>query len=279
MPEIFGYCKQDTRLFVIQELASFGTLKTVAQTKHVAKLWTLPHELCASVQLALALEFLEYHHVVHADLSCRNVLCCCLHEDVSRTSVKLSDFGLSVLLQPDCQEVTINGAEFAILADAALSECRQQPRPVRWCSPETVAQHRLSFRSDVWSFGALLWEMFAGGTDPWMQIAKRADVTAKLKQLAALPTSASCGAHDASAWALARDFPRMERCPPDVYLILQRMMNPDEFERPRAEQLTAELRSCSAAQADACKLHLDTVSIDGEEWALIGGSERLVVSC
>lgn len=38
--------------------------------------------------------------------------------------------------------------------------------PVRWCSPEVLTQGLWSEKSDVWSFGVTMWEIFGDGAEP-----------------------------------------------------------------------------------------------------------------
>merc|ERR1719221_519316 len=102
--------------------------------------------------------FLASHRIVHADLSARNVLLLQLGEAPSSVAVKITDFGLSLILE--------EGVSFV--------ECKQ-PMATRWCAPETIASQRLSHRSDAWALGATLWEVFAHGESPWPRRPKRAD--------------------------------------------------------------------------------------------------------
>lgn len=39
--------------------------------------------------------------------------------------------------------------------------------PVRWSAPEVILSSRRHARSDVWSFGVLLWEIFSFGETPY----------------------------------------------------------------------------------------------------------------
>merc|ERR1712063_235773 len=107
------------------------------------------------------------HHIVHADLSCRNILVHFLNSEPKNIVIKIIEFGLSVVLPEDSE-----------------SECRRQPRAVRWCAPETIAKSKLSLKSDVWAYGTTLWELFSHGAVPWGSIEKRSDVADRLLALA-----------------------------------------------------------------------------------------------
>lgn len=39
--------------------------------------------------------------------------------------------------------------------------------PVRWMAPESLAKHRFTTQSDVWSMGVTAWEVFADGQVPY----------------------------------------------------------------------------------------------------------------
>jgi len=42
--------------------------------------------------------------------------------------------------------------------------------PIRWMSPEAVRDHAFSSKSDVWSFGVVLWEIGTLGSFPYANI-------------------------------------------------------------------------------------------------------------
>ena len=39
--------------------------------------------------------------------------------------------------------------------------------PIRWMPPEAILYCKFSTQSDIWSFGIVLWEIFAGGAQPY----------------------------------------------------------------------------------------------------------------
>lgn len=188
VPIVFGTCDQNRDLIVVQERATSGSLKAVVTED---PRFTAAHGLQAALQVCRAMKCLELAHVVHADLSCRNLLVFRLEEASDSVEVKVTDFGLSVILK-----------------DGVDHECRKQPQATRWCSPETVAYQKLSHRSDVWSLGALLWELFSGGQSPWMHWQRRSDVAARLK---AFGEDAQDGLK--TDFDAATEFPRQERYP------------------------------------------------------------------
>ncbi len=44
------------------------------------------------------------------------------------------------------------------------------PFPLRWCSPEVLLYREYSSKSDVWSYGILLWEIYSLGQIPFGKI-------------------------------------------------------------------------------------------------------------
>jgi len=215
VPEIYGVCSERDALVVVQELAPFGSLKKVIQNTESAAKATPMHRLTCSQQIAAAMVFLESRHVVHADLSCRNVLV--FHLDASApqvTVVKVTDFSLSLALPDD-----------------KTFEIRKQPQATRWCAPETTAHMKLSHKSDVWSFGALCWELFAGGSTPWLSRENRADVATRLRDLAETGGEAEGGAD------VSGDFPQQEGCPLPMHELILCCFTVDEAVRPDFKQL------------------------------------------
>eukprot|EP00427_Karlodinium_veneficum_P032853 CAMPEP_0169183854 /NCGR_PEP_ID=MMETSP1016-20121227/905_1 /TAXON_ID=342587 /ORGANISM="Karlodinium micrum, Strain CCMP2283" /LENGTH=363 /DNA_ID=CAMNT_0009259359 /DNA_START=113 /DNA_END=1201 /DNA_ORIENTATION=- len=143
--------------------------------------------------------------------------------DESKLVVKITDFGLAVVLE--------DGKDSATL---------KQPSATRWCSPEAVALNKLSHRTDVWSYGVTLWELFSEGDLPWRSFEKRADVTAQLIELA----TPGSGQHD-----LSSHFPIPDLCPRGTYDALLACLRVDEDARPSAAQLREMLTEVHVAPA------------------------------
>ncbi|KAI6240488.1 Protein kinase domain-containing protein [Aphelenchoides fujianensis] len=94
-------------------------------------------------QIANGLEYLNSIGCIHRDVAARNVLL-----DESNVC-KIGDFGL-------CR-----------LADSLIYTTRGGRLPVRWMSPESLKNFEYSSKSDVWSYGVLLYELFSFGEIPY----------------------------------------------------------------------------------------------------------------
>ncbi|NWR71643.1 FLT3 kinase, partial [Centropus unirufus] len=101
--------------------------------------------LSFSYQVAKGMEFLESKSCIHRDLAARNILV--THGKV----VKICDFGLA--------RDVMNDSNYIVRGNARL--------PVKWMAPESLFDRTYTMKSDVWSFGILLWEIFSLGVNPY----------------------------------------------------------------------------------------------------------------
>jgi focal adhesion kinase 1 len=53
--------------------------------------------------------------------------------------------------------------------------------PVRWMAPESVEHRKYSTKSDVWSFGVLVWEVLNRGALPFQELTAEGAVSAVLR--------------------------------------------------------------------------------------------------
>jgi eukaryotic-like serine/threonine-protein kinase len=147
---IFDVGTEDDSPYIVSELLRGGTLRD----KLLAGL--LPRRLAAeyAVEIAHGLGAAHAKGIVHRDLKPENVF---ITED---GLVKILDFGLAKLTQPEEQETTGPASSndtvtLATRPGAFLGT-------VGYMSPEQVRNGRIDHRSDIFSFGAILFEMFSG---------------------------------------------------------------------------------------------------------------------
>jgi serine/threonine protein kinase len=256
-PFVHGSCQKRGVLWIVQERAAHGSLKAALDNKSIEA----GHLKCAAAQIANAMSFLETQRIVHADLSCPNVLVFKLSENLEDTVCKVTDFGLSIALP-----------------ESSSFEIRKQPRAVRWSAPETIVDSRHSHKSDAWSLGATRWELFSGGQTPWPTLTKRAAVAQRLADLAA--------DHELD---VASDFPQPDGCGAHEYSLIMNCLQADEQRRFGASdaqytfkhqtkncaQFIPSVEKHAREQDDVCSTAAASVESPMHEDSVLAGNEPL----
>ncbi|CAD6191632.1 unnamed protein product [Caenorhabditis auriculariae] len=102
-------------------------------------------------QIAQGMRFLGEKGIIHRDLAARNVLITGL---LGMKSAKISDFGLAMSRDPvSSGNVSCSGR-----------------LPIKWLALESLVQEEFSVKSDVWSFGIVIFEMYSLGEVPFSDI-------------------------------------------------------------------------------------------------------------
>ena len=106
-----------------------------------------------SYQIAAGMKHLSDLGIIHRDLALRNILL------TSDQIVKIADFGLAVSLSDDRREDSAKPSQY-------LSRSNK-PTPFKWMALESLTSNIFSHKTDIWSFGVTLWELFTLGEEPY----------------------------------------------------------------------------------------------------------------
>ncbi|CAJ1084363.1 protein-tyrosine kinase 6b [Xyrichtys novacula] len=139
---LFAVCTSSTPYYIITELMEKGSLLNFLREKEGQAL-DMMSLIDMSAQVADGMSYLEEQNSIHRDLAARNVL-------VGEGNIcKVADFGLArVIKEP-----------FYISDDKKI--------PYKWSAPEAISHGKFSIKSDVWSFGVLLYEITTYGSIPY----------------------------------------------------------------------------------------------------------------
>ncbi|KAK2863294.1 hypothetical protein Q5P01_002827 [Channa striata] len=140
--QLYGVCLQQRPLLIVAEFMENGCLLNFLRQK--GKTLKGPWLLSMCQDVCEGMEYLEAHSFIHRDLAARN---CLVNE---HNVVKVSDFGMTRYVL-DNQYTSSSGAKF----------------PVKWSPPEVLHYSKYSSKSDVWSFGVVMWEIYSEGRTPF----------------------------------------------------------------------------------------------------------------
>ncbi|XP_024945239.1 tyrosine-protein kinase CSK isoform X2 [Cephus cinctus] len=201
--KLLGLVFNNQHMYLVTEYMSKGSLVDYLRSRgrlHVSK----KDQINFAFDTCAGMAYLESRHVVHRDLAARNVL---VAED---NSAKVSDFGLA-----RDENFTLDGGKL----------------PIKWTAPEALKQNcsgvfqKFSNKSDMWSFGILLWEIYSFGRVPYPRI-PLADVVKCVEK--------------------GYKMEPPDGCPPEVYDIMRQAWDLQPEKRPTFHEIKAKLGQLKA---------------------------------
>ncbi|UJR23871.1 hypothetical protein I4U23_026843 [Adineta vaga] len=143
--------KSDTIFYLITEFMEKGSLLHYLTTRGRSVI-SQRDLIGFSIDICAGLVYLEENHIVHRDISASNVLI------ANDNTAKISDFGLAKFL-----DITEKENGHSIITEKI--KCR-----TKWTAPEALESKRYTHKSDMWSYGILLWEIFSYGRCPYPRL-------------------------------------------------------------------------------------------------------------
>ncbi|XP_074663203.1 ALK tyrosine kinase receptor-like [Tubulanus polymorphus] len=147
-----GVCFEMHPRFIVLELLEGGDLKTFLRDSRPKPGLVCPLSMVdllnMSIDVAKGCQYLEENHFIHRDIAARN---CLLTTKGPGRVVKIADFGMAR---------DVYRADYYRKGGKAML-------PVKWMPPEAFMDGIFTSKTDVWSFGILLWEVFSLGYMPY----------------------------------------------------------------------------------------------------------------
>merc|ERR1739844_509075 len=236
---LLGCCTDKDPIFVIIEFVNGGTLQEFLlrsrsehhyKNLHGASQNISSRDLTSfAYQIAKGMEYLDTKKLIHRDLAARNVLI-----DADQTC-KVADFGFAK----------------DVMANNIYERKSEGKLPIRWMAPESLYDNVYSTKSDVWSFGVLMWEVVTLGSVPYPGL-QPSEVMKKVN----------------AGYRLEKP----EHCKRELYNIMVKCWEKEPKERPTFSDLVRDFEQLLVKEMDYIDLNLfpendyynEAISLSGE---------------
>ena len=140
--QLYGVCTKEEPTYIITELMINGNL--LEYLKGDGCLLKLSHRVDICAQVACGMAYLEEQDIIHKDLAARNILV--------------------------AGDITCKVANFSMVQVVDANKAHSTTQRIRWMAPEAALHNQFSTKSDVWSFGIVMYEIVTKGCLPYIEM-------------------------------------------------------------------------------------------------------------